>query len=327
MGSYSPGLPVLFGSGEAPISMPAQWYAGKSMVRASFLPFAFAVCAIAVAGLPPRSAAQDANANGLKIRQVPAKVTPMPFPPNSEARGRVNSIAFLPAEQMSQKDKLLEADAESSIQERTRWTDIAFNEGEWKYRQVMCTAFPDHLFLQFTRNSGAGDTTMFSASIPRGGEGRVRIIPIQRHGYSLFSPAPINAMTVAAFNHIRAEEPPGATPDWLMTGMCYAALAGAHPQTVLLPDSDYDPGKFPAPMPPLMQVPRSGGAVIRFADVAASPRPMLWTLTFNGKGKLLKAAHSPAPLVTAKAVPQGVENVKGKPVPQTIVDLSAPSAQ
>jgi hypothetical protein len=269
--------------------------------------------------------AQESVPPGIKIKQVPAKVAPMPFPPGSEAPGRVSSIEFRPAEQMSEKDKLLEADAESSIQERTRWTDIAFNEGPWSYRQVVCTAFPNHLFLEFTRNNGTGDVTMFSASIPRNGEGRVRIIPIQRHGYSLFSPAPINAMTISAFNHIRAEEQPARTPDWLMTGLCYAALAGARPRTVLLPDDD--PVSFPAPLPATMQIPKRGGAIIRFADVAAPRRPMLWTLTFNGKGKLLKATHSPAALITAKVVPQRVEDVKGKPVPQTVVDLNASRAQ
>ncbi|HUH62630.1 MAG TPA: hypothetical protein VLZ50_06520 [Terracidiphilus sp.] len=294
------------------------------MYRAPLLPIV--LVAFTVSALPAnRASAQESVPTGLKIRQVPAKVPPMPFPPNSEARDRVNSIGFLPAGQMSEHDKLLEADAESSIQERTRWSDIAFNEGGWNYRQVVCAAFPNHLFLQFTRNSGTGDVTMFSASIPRHGEGRVRIIPIRRRGYSLFSPAPINAMTISAFNHIRAEEEPAKTPDWLETGLCYAALAGAHPETVLLPDSD--PGKFPAPLPATMQIPKQGGAVIRFADVAASPRPMLWTLMFNGKGKLLKATHAPAPLITAKAVPQRIEDVKGKPVPQTIVDLNAPSAQ
>ena len=293
------------------------------MYRMSFLPFALAAFAVTALSANP-AVSQETTQNGLKIKQVPARVAPMPFPPGSEARDRVNSVEFRPAEQMSRHDRLLEADAESSIQERTRWTDIAFNEGKWNYRQVACTAFPNHLFLQFTRNNGTGDVTMFSASIPRNGEGRVRIIPIQRRGYSLFSPAPINAMTISAFNHIRAEEQPSKAPDWLETGLCYAALAGARPETVLLPDGN--PEKFPAASPATMQIPMRGGAIIRFADIAASPRPMVWTLTFDGKGKLLKAGRTSASLVTAKAVPQHDEE-KGKPVPQTVVDLNAPSAQ
>jgi hypothetical protein len=279
--------------------------------------------------------AQDAQTvapQGLKIKNVPSKIPPMPFPPGSEAPGRVHKIQFLSADQMSEQDKLLEADAESSIQERTTWAAMDFSEGKWSYRQLVCPALPNHLFLQFTRNNGTGDVSVFSASIPRHNiDGRVRIVPIQRRGYSLFSPAPINALTISAFNHIRAEERSGQehagkAPDWLTTGLCYAALAGAHPEAVLLPEKVSDQ-KFPAAETALMQIPLSGGAVIRFTDVAASPHPMEWTMTFDGKGKLLKASHTAAPLVTAKAVAPPTAQPKVTPIPQTVVDLSAQKTQ
>jgi hypothetical protein len=293
------------------------------MFRVRFLPIFLALCATSFAGAPAWSqAAQDAPATGLKIKIVPAKIPPMPFPSGSESADRVRSIEFISAGRMSEKDKLLEADAESSIQERTHWADMDFNLGKWSYRQLVCLALPNHLFLQFTRNNGTGDVSVFSASIVRNGEGQVRIIPIQRRGYSMFSPAPINAMTISAFNHIRGEEHPDRPPDWLTTGLCYAALAGAHPETVLVPDSSNEKQEFPAAPAPIMQIPKNGGAVIRFADVAASPRPMLWTMTFDGKGKLLKAAHSPAPLITAKVVTKPAE-LKVKQIPQTIVDLNS----
>ena len=70
--------------------------------------------------------------------------------------------------------------------------------------------------------------SVFSASVPRNGAGRVRIVPILKRGYSLFSPAPINALTISAFNHIRAEEGEAANSDWLGNALCYAALAGSH---------------------------------------------------------------------------------------------------
>jgi len=293
------------------------------MFRVRLLPIVLAVFATSSAGAPAWSqAAQDASATGLKIKVVPAKVPPMPFPPGSEARERVHSIQLISAGQMSEKDKLLEADAESSIQERTHWADMDFSQGKWSYRQLVCPALPNHLFLQFTRNNGTGDVSVFSASIPRNGEGRVRIVPIQRHGYSLFSPAPINAITISAFNHIRAEEHADRPPDWLTTGLCYAALAGAHPETVLYEDNSNERKEFPAAPAPIMQIPLGGGAVLRFADVSVSPRPMLWTMTFNGKGKLLKATHSPAPLITAKVVTPASPTLKVKQVPQTIVDLN-----
>ncbi len=113
-------------------------------------------------------------------------------------------------------------------------------QGTWNATQVVCPALPHHLFLRYTRNNGTGDVTVFTASIPRNGDGRVRIIPIQRRGYSLFSPAPINALTISAFNHIRAEEPDDQrAANWLGNGLCYAALAGGHPR---MPDPDADAG-------------------------------------------------------------------------------------
>lgn len=291
------------------------------------LPLALAVVAIIAAG-PNASgqAAPSATGLGVKVQPVPAKVPPMPFPPGSETPGRVHTIKFIDADQMSEKDKLLEADAESSIQDRTGWAAMDFSsDGKWNYRQLVCPALPNHLLLQFTRNNGAGDVSMFSASIPRNGEGRVRIIPVQRRGYSLFSPAPINALTISAFNHIRAEEHADKPPDWLTTGLCYAGMAGAHPEAALLPAEPGDE-KFPAAMPAIMEIPGKGGAIIHFADVAAVPRPMLWVMAFDGKGKLLKASHSPAPLVTARPVAQPTIQPKVTPIPQTIVDLNPPKA-
>lgn len=298
------------------------------MHRAHLLPVALTFALVA-AGCSQTIAqdSQTAPALGIKIKPVPSKAPPMPFPPGSEAPGRQKSIEFRSPDQMTEKDKLLEADAESSIQERTGWAAMDFNEGKWNYRQLVCPALPNHLFLQFTRNNGAGDVSVFSASIPRNGEGRVRIVPIQRRGYSLFSPAPINALTISAFNHIRGEENATRPPDWLTTGLCYAALAGAHPETVLLPGAGETNDKFPAAAPAIMEIPHEGGAIIHFVDVAAAPRPMQWTMTFNGKGKLLKASHSPAPLVTAKAIAPPVAQPKIKPIPQTIVDLNPPKTR
>lgn len=298
-----------------------------SMAPVHLLPLAMAASLMAAACLPlPAQTGQSSSADGLKITIVPATVRPMPFPPGSEAPGRVHSIEFISADKMTEKDKLLEAGAESSIQERTSWAAMDFNGGQWNYRQLVCPALPNHLFLQFTRNNGVGDVSVFSASIPRNGEGRVRIIPIQRRGYSLFSPAPINALTISAFNHIRAEEHPDKAPDWLTTGLCYAALAGAHPEAVLLP-ANFGEQKFPAASPATMEIPNRGGAIIRFADVAVAPHPMLWTMTFDGKGKLLKASRSPAPMVTAKAIPPPTAQPIVKQIPQTIVDLNPSKSQ
>jgi hypothetical protein len=237
---------------------------------------------------------------------------PMPFPPGDSAPGPTASLEFRSYEQMSEPDRDLAADAESAIGERAGFAGLEFNQGKWSYQQVICPALPHHLFLQFTRNNGQGDVSVFSASIPRGGDGRVRIIPIVRRGYSLFSPAPINALTISAFNHIRAEEHVDTAHEWLGMAMCYAALAGVHPQVG--PPEESDLRKLPAAPTGREVIPMHGGAVLSFTDVAAIPRPMNWTMTFNGKGKLLKASHTAAPKSREKGVHRTPVEVQGKPV-------------
>ena len=232
-------------------------------------------------------------------KPLPQPVEPKPFPTDVQLGDRKLFVEFRPADQMTSQDKLLVANSESSIAEHAGFAGFELDQQKWNYQQIVCPALPDHLFLQYTRNNGEGDVTVFSASIPRDGEGRVRIVPILRRGYSLFSPAPINALTISAFNHIRAEESSTASSDWLGNGLCYAALAGAHPQIV---SPDAVPG-INKPIPALMAVldvnlDAKNEEVIRFADASAIPRPMAWSMTFSRSGKLIKATHSPAPMTT-----------------------------
>ena len=99
-------------------------------------------------------------------------------------------------------------------------------------------------------------------------------------------------MTIAAFNRIRIEEGEGASADWLGTGLCYAALAGANPQ-LAEPASKEDP-ELPAIMPPTLTITSHGGAIIRFADLSVASKPMQWTMVFDARRKLIKASHAPA---------------------------------
>jgi hypothetical protein len=251
-------------------------------------------------------------------KPVPSRFPVTPFPPGEGPLEIARSIRLRSADQMTEADRLAEAGAESSIAERAGFNDIAFNQGKWSYQQLVCPALPNHLFLRFTRNNGANDVSVFSVSIPRNGQGRLRVIPILRRSYSLFSPAPINAMTIAAFNHIRTEEQPESTPSWLGTGLCYAALAGANPvaaQEVTQIVSRSGPKNFPAASSPELEIPPQGGAVIRFTDMAATPRPMLWSLTFSRKGRVLKATHTPAHLDAEKPVPLDTAEQRARPVP------------
>lgn len=246
-------------------------------------------------------------------KEITAPERTMLFAPDPDKPGITDRVWFKPAEEMTEQDRAEAANAEAAIGEKAGFMGLGYDQGKWTYTQVVCPALPNHLFLQYTRNNGVGDVSLFSASVPRGGEGRVRIIPIQMRGYSLFSPAPINALTISAFNHIRAEEHAAGSeaPDWLGTALCYAALAGGHPQAARLADVAEN-GKAENAPQAMLEVEMDGGATLSFADVAAAPKPMEWTMIFDRKGTLLKAKHAPADLVTVRKLNPAAVDEKGR---------------
>jgi hypothetical protein len=256
-----------------------------------------ATCAMLPAQTGSSVPVQSAEAGSQQAANPPASgFQPYPylFATGSTRTPYARSIRVVPAEEMSRNDRDLEAGAESSIQERAGFQSLGFNEGDWTFQQLDCPALPNHLFVRYSRNDGTREMSMFSAAIPRSGEGKVRIIPILRKGYSLFSPAPIGALTISAFNHIRAEEKKDTPADWLGTGLCYAALAGANPQAGQLLSGLPEILQLPGTIPPTLEVTKGGGGVVRFADLSTVPHPMAWEMTFDSKGKLVKAGHAPA---------------------------------
>lgn len=275
-----------------------------------------AVCATAKA-----QTGQDAS-TPQPIVAPEAAPRPMPFSPGSESSGSAAPIEFRSSDRMSQQDRDLAAGAESAIGQRAGSAGLEFGQGKWDEQQIVCPALPNHLFLQFTRNNGPGDVSAFSASIPRGGNGRVRIIPILRRGYTPFSGAPANALTIAVFNHIRAEEHAAKEPGWLATSLCYAALAGVHAEVGPLAVTDAQQLEAAAP-PPVLMIPVHGGAVISFTDMSAAPQPMEWTMTFDGQGKLLEVTQTPAPRVSAKVVVLTPAEVKSVTIPEHPADANA----
>lgn len=203
-------------------------------------------------------------------------------------------IAFLSQDQMAETDRALAASVQPSIRENATLAGIDFDAGKWNYQQLVCAALPSHLFLVFREENGTGDVSLFSAAIARAGSQHVRVIPIRRRGFSLFSPAPVNPLTIAAFNRIRAGEPASKTADWLSTALCYAALTGAHPQTS---SSAGKPGGVDLSLsfPPTLEVGGLGESIVRFVDVAPARQPMQWALTFDPKGQLVKVVQFASP--------------------------------
>lgn len=277
-----------------------------NMARFSLPTLVIAISLPAIACL-----AQD---NG-KERVVPPPVAAAPFSADASTPDSIPPIEFRSSDQLSAKDRLLLANAESSIAEHAGVIGLEMETGNWAYEQVVCPALPNHLFLRYTRNNGRGDVSEFTASIPRHNEGRVRVIPVLRRGYSLFSPAPINALTISAFNHIRAEEPQQESSSWIGNGLCYAALAGAHP-VVISPDEVLDTDGPLVAQTATLHVPFHGGETVDFADAAAKPRPMEWEMTFTRNGKLIKARHFPAPTMVSRHVSDKSPVLQTRDVPK-----------
>lgn len=272
---------------------------------------AFATCAIAV-----QAPAQDAPATPSKVKIVPPPKPPGPFGTSESNPPTMSLLQFRTPEEMTEQDRQFAADAESSIAEHAGLNGFELEQGSWTYQQIVCQAFPDHLFLQYRRNNGVGDLTVFSASVPRNNEGRVRIVPILKRGYSLFSPAPINALTISAFNHIRAEEPDQGNGSWVGNALCYAALAGAHPK---IPSPEDEPSiNKPVPaLTALLKINGDGSEIIRFDDEAGKPHPTQWTMIFSRKGRLVKATHTAAPMFSVKPVPAATGATAERIVPQS----------
>jgi hypothetical protein len=226
-----------------------------------------------------------------------------PFSVDPQQSPNAKLIEFHAESEMTQPDRDLAASSQASIRSDAALAGIEFGEGKWTYEQLVCPALPGHLFLLYRGDNGAGDVTIFSAAISRAGDGHVRIIPVQRRGFSLFSPAPVNALTIAAFNRIRMSEPANPDADWLAVALCYAALTGAHPETSPIQDKSPEPG-LTLSFPPTLEVGVGGESTVRFVDGSGPRQPTEWALTFNGKGQLLKVINSAVPAYPVRVVPQ-----------------------
>ncbi len=200
-------------------------------------------------------------------------------------------------------DRDLAANSQPAIRDAAAFAGIEFEKGKWSYQQLECQAIPNHLFLLFKADSGAGDVSLFSASIPRDGKGRVRIIPVERRGFSLYSPAPVNALAMATFNRVRAEEPKGPPADWLATSLCYAALTDPNIEIALAPRQATD-SDLGLSFPPSLEMGAEGESTVRFVDVATPRQPMQWALTFDAKDQLVKVEHFPAPVYVTRIIPR-----------------------
>jgi hypothetical protein len=155
--------------------------------------FVFVAAAVGTCARLPAQADPDVPSTHVKTMPAPPdgdgmpalRVKQIPAPGAGESAAAFSaeqtnplshSIQIISEAEMSRADRDLVADAQSSIQERAGFENLEFDNGGWTYRELVCPALPNHLFLRFTRDDGTRHMSMFSASIPRDGNGRVHII-------------------------------------------------------------------------------------------------------------------------------------------------------
>jgi len=250
------------------------------------------------------------NLQGLKIETPALKPIPALFPLDGKF-GRVAKLEFRAPAEMTAEDRTVAEGAQTEIARRAELQGFHLMEGSgWGYEQAVCPAFPEHVILEYSRLDGPGDVTLFSAVVPRGGEGHVRVVPVRRRGYSLWTPASSNALTLNDFNHMVKEG--GLSPDWMTLSLCYTALAAGHVRAALIPQTRAGE-QYPLAAPPILTVDsKRSGAEVRMVD-ASMPRPKgEWVFEYDGSGHLKKVKKVQPRILTKRSV-DGPGEVKGVP--------------
>lgn len=242
----------------------------------------------------------------------------LPFPAGSQKKGPVDPVEFLPFQIISDADRAFVAAHRRQILRSAALEGFDLSEGRWEFEQIRCPVFPGHLLLKYTRAEPGGSASIFTVAIPRGG-GPARAIAISRRGNSPYVRASTDAMTISVFNHIREEENSQGTPDWLETGMCYAALAGAEPK---LPQAGFSTGGeiMPVNDEAVLEIPLKGGAVIRFFDTSVGPAPRVWRMSFAGDGRLESADCRSSLRMKTTILPPPLTEPRGTPLPPAVTD-------
>jgi hypothetical protein len=269
-----------------------------------------------------------ADTHGLTVEVIHPKGMSSPFPLDARTgQGEGHALDFRSPEQMTAADRELADAGQAEITRRAGLLGFDLGndgkeQGSWGYEQAVCPVFSQHVILEYSRSNGPGDVTLFSAVIPRG-EGHVRVIPVRRRSYSLFTPAPSNTLTLNDFNHMVLEGQEGLSPDWLTLGLCYAALAGGHVRPALLAQTP-QAEVYPLLAPATLTVSAKGGAEVRFDDETPHTNAMEWALTFAQDGHLLKVRHSVSRVLVERPVTGNAAEVRGAPVKGQAVDLGKP---
>lgn len=166
----------------------------------------------------------------------------------------------------------------------------------WVARQAVCSALPDHMIVSYVRAAGTHSEASFTVAIPRTGNGRIHLVPVERKGFTLYTPSRRNRLTIVIFNDLLKDDARAVRSDWLGLGVCYAALAGDRVQAVTTLRPSSPPG-IPQPTYTTASLSLSWKQPPAITFVGLPPggsTPRQWTLIFTPAGSLHKVLISHA---------------------------------
>ena len=221
-------------------------------------------------------------------------------------------IDFRSVDQDQQQDRELWAEARNSIRERADIAGMDFNQSSWEVRQLICSALPAHLFLP----SRAIVVPVWRAPLPlRFRAVRANCVSYPSCGAAIRLTHPLRSMNRPFQPSIISAQEETCTPAWLATGLCYAALAGARPAIALTGNLHHSEDSNAAPAS--LTISSGSGGQISFIDLNANPQRALWTMSFDGNGKLLKVTQSAAPKSRRKVIQTNPAKIHERLVPQS----------
>ena len=257
----------------------------------SLLSIGLATTGLAVtAGWGQSAAPAGEDLHGLKVVPVKLQPTPTPFPLDVST-GRVSELQFRAPE--TDDDGGGPVPGGSRRRRRLRGARVCRGFG---YARMRVGAMSRRFARRFRITSSwstAGRRVTADLGMRRcfrwwcraAAGDHVRVIPVRRRGYSLWTPSSQNSLTMHDFNHAgEAERPAVRLVDYQRTAM--RLWPAGHVRGSLCAESEEE--HYPLPTSRRVTVYRKGGAEIRFVDAGPPTRRGEWVLEFAQSGELKK---------------------------------------
>jgi hypothetical protein len=225
-------------------------------------------------------------------------ITPMPMGKTPlSGLPPVIALDHLEPAQMSNADNEVVSNLSAELSKQAALANFDISQPAWHYQQIVCPAFPNHVFLAFTHGPDEEGSSHFVALLPRN-SAEVRIVSTYSHGALPFAASWNRPGTFEVFNGMlrreRGAAPLSHAPNWLLIAVCYAELSG-YPVQVLnyspRPDSSMDLLRLDANQPQ-MQIESDQSADVTFSDVSRPTITSNWRLHFDRHGQIKSAGRS-----------------------------------